>query len=163
MSSFRLWSTCCCSAAAKTGRAVLHLDPSSHYGSAWSTFTLEQFLDWAQQESQPTQHQTSPKPHSYPQCTHDTTPSSQTALHSGTAGLYSNVEIRWQQAELGSSRQYNIDLAAKASIAYMAPTFASSGSSQTHGLLTGQLVYCRPSSAHQGLLTLCLLLECRII
>lgn len=130
MCSSRMCSTCCCSAAAKAGRAVLHLDPSSHYGSAWSTFTMEQFLDWAQRESQPTQQQTTSEPHSFPQCAHDTTSNSQTSPHSGTAGLYSNFQIHQQQADLGSSRQYNIDLAAKARIVHVAPAFANRGSSQ---------------------------------
>ncbi|KAK9909013.1 hypothetical protein WJX75_006040 [Coccomyxa subellipsoidea] len=34
------------SAAAKQGKTVLHLDPANYYGSLWTSFQLDQFLDW---------------------------------------------------------------------------------------------------------------------
>jgi RAB protein geranylgeranyltransferase component A len=36
----------CYRAAAKQGKTVLHLDPANYYGSLWTSFQLDQFLDW---------------------------------------------------------------------------------------------------------------------
>ena len=35
-------------AAAKRGKSVLHLDPAGYYGSHWTSFQLDQFLDWSE-------------------------------------------------------------------------------------------------------------------
>lgn len=101
-----------CRAAAKAGRAVLHLDPSSHYGSAWGSFTTEQLIDWAQQA---VQQQTVFEQQASEQLAHERAPEATTASSDDSGALYSNVQLYQQQEDLGPSRQYNIDLAAKAS------------------------------------------------
>lgn len=160
---------CCNRAAAKREKSVLHLDPAGYYGSQWTSFQLDQFLDWskshgcdtseasghnprtttnttlsathvAQQESQPA--------HNSPRSREPAAPASLTSAHnaghpgatskaneigseqtstlrsireeksflevsiSSDPGTYTNVEVqRAEGAELGPSREYNIDVA----------------------------------------------------
>lgn len=172
------WATiselsCLCRSAAKFGKTVLHLDSANYYGSEWTSFQLNQFLDWcnsqkatatvtnasstqtdasstalpglsvAQPEKQPTvtssgtqplpasseqgsgaydRKASVPEPHASAQS--DLHPSSATASDQALQqafvqvpvgrgeGSYTNLEIdRAEGAELGPSREYNIDLA----------------------------------------------------
>lgn len=113
---------------------MLHLDPASSYGAHWASHRLDTFLDWAtaqQQRQQPNsrdgsgssgnggdQHRSSHRSGDEgsgagapPTAAADEIPVPATG-----AGVYSHVSV-WQDADadLGPARDYNIDLAAKAS------------------------------------------------
>ncbi|BDA41276.1 Rab proteins geranylgeranyltransferase component A 2 [Coccomyxa sp. Obi] len=157
-------------AAAKREKSVLHLDPAGYYGSHWTSFQLDQYLDWtrshgcdaseasghnsstntntvtssasqgAQQEPQPAPYSPVSREHAAPaSCTSDLnaghldvavaangigsherptmrrTAEAESFLEVPTGsnpGRYTNVEVqRAEGAELGPSREYNIDVA----------------------------------------------------
>jgi len=116
--------TLTCRAAAKSGKTVLHLDQAENYGSAWSSLTLDQFLAWTERQAgceslSPAEQQAAPQ---------DTAASNaQDLVHVPVphqqAALYSNVQLHRQHVELGSSREFSLDLAGKAGICYMCEGF----------------------------------------
>ena len=110
---------------------MLHLDAAAYYGSHWASFQLNQFLDWARSHaaarhsngSAEPEERSSPCSTGYePQRTAvQGTQSSTAAEHQEQwlevpaeplDGLYSSVEVHVAAgADLGPSREYNIDLA----------------------------------------------------
>ena len=108
-----------CRAAAKCGKTVLQLDQAGHYGSAWSSLTLEQFLSWAKQQAS-----SNSSAQSTQTCKQDFAADTaeeartQSLLHvdvpNDQALMYSNLELYQQPVDLGLSREFSLDLAGKA-------------------------------------------------
>ena len=113
----------CARAAAKAGKSVLHLDAADHYGSHWASFQLDHFLGWARSQAAAQQSNGSvvPEEHAplHTDGNFDTSADSrqpeqwQDVPVEPLDGLYSNVEVHSaaEAADLGSTREYNIDLA----------------------------------------------------
>ena len=129
-----------CRAAAQAGKSVLHLDPASSYGAHWASHRLDTFLDWAaaqQQRQEPSIRDSSSNGG-------DQRRSGQRSGNDGSgagpqaaaadeipvpaagAGMYSHVSV-WRDAgaDLGAARDYNIDLAAKASSLLLAIAYGN--------------------------------------
>ena len=113
----------CCSAhrgAAKCGKTVLHLDQAGHYGSAWSSLTLDDFLSWARQKAECTAHGEDNQSPSKQAAAADVSEAveAQDLLHinvgHGQSSVYSNFQLSQQSIDLGSSRGFSLDLAGKA-------------------------------------------------
>jgi RAB protein geranylgeranyltransferase component A len=111
-------------AAAKAGKSVLHLDAADYYGSHWASFQLDHFLGWARSQVAAQQSNGSAAPEEH--ATLHTASQSYASADSRQPehqqweevpaepldGLYSNVEVHTAaEANLGPSREYNIDLA----------------------------------------------------
>lgn len=91
-------------AAARAGKSVLHLDHADSYGSFWKSHTLDSLLEWA----------SSLRLQNAQTCSDSSIPS-QADVSEGRFPVYSNVSLMLAEgAKLGSSREYNIDLAPKA-------------------------------------------------
>lgn len=127
-----------CRAAAQAGKSVLHLDPAGTYGAHWASRRLDGFLDWASAQQRRQQgrssggggadvaggaataaQNTAAQPDT-PAASEASQPSgaaaAEVAVPAGGAAVYSHVTVRQAanaDAELGSPREYNIDLAAK--------------------------------------------------
>lgn len=127
---------------------MLHLDPASSYGAHWASHRLDTFLDWAASQQQRPQasdvdggdgsghgrDQTRSSRRSDNEGSAAGAPQSAAAdeitVPAAGAGVYSRVSVwRDADADLGAARDYNIDLAAKAS---GPPADADKGLCQTH-------------------------------
>ena len=99
---------------------MLQLDQAGHYGSAWGSLTLEQFLSWAKQQAEATssaESTQSPCRQEFVAHTAEATKIQsllQVGIPDDQAMMYSNFELYQQPVDLGSSREFSLDLAGKA-------------------------------------------------
>ncbi|CAL8462001.1 g1532 [Coccomyxa elongata] len=102
-------------AASKREKSVLHLDPAGYYGSQWTSFQLDQFLDWSKSHGCDTSEASDNGIGSQQTSTLKNTAEEESFLEvpiSNDPGTYTNVEVqRAEGAELGPSKEYNIDVA----------------------------------------------------
>ncbi|KAL0034245.1 hypothetical protein WJX77_005229 [Trebouxia sp. C0004] len=105
--------------ASRSGKTVLHLDQADSYGSAWSSLNMDQFLVWEDQTSSSTA-----MPPVRQQTGLQESASTTAADAAGAdllrvpvtheqAQIYSNTQLHQQPVELGSSREFSLDLAGK--------------------------------------------------
>lgn len=107
--------------AAKAGKTVLHLDQAGHYGSAWTSLTLDDFLIWAQQQPSTAglaKDRQSPGKQGAAGDTGEDTAEATDLVHiridNDQDSMYSNMQLHQQSIALGSSRNFSLDLAGKA-------------------------------------------------
>lgn len=98
---------------------VLHLDQAGHYGSAWSSLTLDEFLLWSRQQTEDAAlDEASRAPRKHESAAETSEEADITMLHisvgAGRQSVYSNLQLYQQSIDLGSSRNFSLDLAGKA-------------------------------------------------
>ena len=106
--------------AARCGKTVLHLDQAGHYGSAWSSLTLDEFLIWSRQQTEDAAlDESSLSPRNQDSAAEtseqvEVTNMLRVDVGPGRRSVYSNLQLYQQSIDLGSSRSFSLDLAGKA-------------------------------------------------